>query len=74
VVVVPERDERPAEQRQVGEEELTYTDTREKQGEFEELVREEEREGDKPSEAFQDAAERDQAGDKPKQTPPTTKP
>jgi hypothetical protein len=54
------------------QDEVTYADTEAKQDEFEEFVREEEREGDLDEKAFQDAVDRDRAGDKPEETPPSS--
>jgi hypothetical protein len=61
-------DRRPSEEH----DEITYADTHGRQNEFEELVREEEREGDLDEKAFQDAVDRDRAGERPEDTPPSS--
>jgi hypothetical protein len=55
------KDPRPVEERRDGP---TFADTKAKQDDFEELLREEEREGP-DDEAFEDAAERQRKGAKP---------
>jgi hypothetical protein len=55
------KDPRPVEERRDGP---TFAETEAKQGEFEELLREEEREGP-DDEAFEDAVKRERKGDKP---------
>ena len=65
-------DERPVEQHTEGQ---TYADTKKKQDEFEELLRERESEqdDDTESEDFQEAVDDQRAGKKP-ETPPTSTP
>ncbi|MGH9031035.1 MAG: hypothetical protein ACRDY4_09815 [Acidimicrobiia bacterium] len=67
-------DERRAEDRkdEDREDEVTYAETKARQDRFEELVREEEREGDLDEKAFQDAVDRAHRGDEPDETPPSS--
>lgn len=72
------RQDQPEDRRRAGErrrrDEISYVETKAKQDRFEELVREEQDEGDWHEQSFQDAVERDRAGEEPDDPPTSGKP